>query len=314
VRRRIELRAHFDVTVLSDGSWSTLPLLKMDPRLSIAELPEIEGAALVRQGGDLVLVTRKASSYSFEVALIAEAQKEGRRRATQLAYPGATAAVMRIQFDETLFRIIGPQPRKSADAYVLYPKKNEFALTWDRVASAESPAAMVTRPPVQPLIERAYASVVSTLEGEAIVRLLYHFRCERSQAMELVVPERQQLQKVFLNGARVQFFIKDRTLQLNVEPTRAGDQSGQLELVLAESLGRYHLAGALQFEVPRISWPVNEMYLQLNLPPVFHYKRIGGSMEEIESGPSVEFTQRIPTPGKSLTLHQFLIASSAPRV
>src|SRR5262249_37758720 len=128
------------------------------------------------------------------------------------------------------------------------------------------------------------------------------------------LPEAQKLEKVFLNGVSIPFSVRDHTLQLTLEPARAGDQSGKLELVLTEQLGRYHLSGMLYLTVPRAEWPVNEMYLELHLPPVFHYKRVGGSMEDVESPPWVDFTQKIPTPGKQISFHQFLIASSAPEV
>ena len=37
-------------------------------------------------------------------------------------------------------------------------------------------------------------------------------------------------------------------------------------------------------------------------------------MEQVESSPAAEFTQKIPTPGKELSFHQYLVTSSGPEI
>jgi hypothetical protein len=309
-----ELTAHFEVRIFSNGTWVSVPLLRLDPQMNLTALPALEDAAVVKEGEKLAMVSKKAGIYAFDVSLILEAQKEKRRRKIQVVYPAAILASMRVQLDESLFRVIAPRGQREQDSLVLYPKQNTFSLEWEQLMPLAAVVTTTTRPPMQPLVERVYAEIVSTLEGQVIERVLYNFRCEGSQRFQVELPEGARVEKVFLNGSSLSFAVRERTVELSLEPTRAGDQSGKLELVLVQEFEPYHLSGRLRFSVPQASWPINEMFLQLHLPSVFQYKRSGGSMEQTEVQPAVQFSEKIPTPGKELAFHQFLIASSSPAV
>ena len=45
---------------------------------------------------------------------------------------------------------------------------------------------------------------------------------------------------------------------------------------------------------------------------MFDYTWTGGSLAPTASSPAVDYAEDLPTPGKRLTLHQYLIASSRP--
>jgi hypothetical protein len=309
----VHLQAHFEVTALRNG-WVELPLLRLGNALSIATLPDIEDATLAVRAGRLVFVTNKPAGYAFDVTFVGAPKQGGRVQTFEIGYDAATLAVLHVDYDENLFALVGGGGSKESDGVVLYPRDNRFAIAWQTLRPGALSQKAVKRPPIEPVIARAHASVVSTLEGGALVRLLYELRCEGAQRLSVQIPEEQKLDKVFLNGAAIPFTLDGQTLRLEVAPARAGDASGQLELVLAAPMGPYNLSGRLRFVAPRASWPITEMFVQLHLPGVFDYARVGGSMESVSDAPEVAFTHQVPLPGKELRFHQFLIAAGAPLV
>jgi hypothetical protein len=309
----VHLQAHFQVTSLDDG-WVEIPLIKLGAALSIASLPDVEDATLSASGGRLKLLTRKAGSYSFDVDFVGLAKQNGRVQTFETSYEGATLAVLHVEYDENLFALMGAAGPKDADGVVLYPRDNRFTIAWQALRPTAASTKVVKRPPLEPVIARAHASVISTLEGNAVVRVLYELRCEGAQRLAVEIPEQQKLDKVYLNGASIPFAVTGSMLNLEVSPARTGDASGQLELVLSAPLGSYNLSGQLRFSPPRASWPITEMFVRLHLPSVFNYGRVGGSMESIADAPEVGFSYQLPAPGKELRFHQFLISSSTPLV
>jgi hypothetical protein len=153
--------------------------------------------------------------------------------------------------------------------------------------------------------------VVSTLEGRRIARLLYELRFEGARTIAFTIPPRQNVEKVFVNGASVPFRMNERTVNLPVTPARAGDESARVELTLIEEQGGYALSGRLDYAFPAASWNINDLYVTLSLPQVYNYQWEGGSLAPAESTPDAEYTQRIPTPGKRIRLHQQLLSSAA---
>ena len=101
------------------------------------------------------------------------------------------------------------------------------------------------RPPIEPIINRAHASVVSTLEGRRIIRLMYALQFEASAQHRLCDPGKQRLEKCFVNGASVPFKANGKTVTLPVQPARAGDESAKVELFVVEQQGGYALSGRL---------------------------------------------------------------------
>jgi hypothetical protein len=103
----------------------------------------------------------------------------------------------------------------------------------------------------------------------------------------------------------------ERTINLPVTPARSGDEAARVELVVIEDQGGYALSGRLDYSFPATSWSINDLYVTLSLPQVYNYQWEGGSLAPAESTPDAEYTQRIPTPGKSIKLHQQLLSSAA---
>ena len=105
------------------------------------------------------------------------------------------------------------------------------------------------------------------------------------------------------------FIVKDKVVTLLVTPLRVGDEIANLELLIREKQNAYHLSGELNFDFPKVSWGVNNLYVRLHLPQVFNYAWTGGTLAPDAHHQSTHYNYEIPTPGKLLELHQQLISS-----
>lgn len=308
----IDVTAHVELSVLTTDDWVTVRLLRKDAATRITRLPTVENGVFSIKDGYLCFITEKPSSYSFDFSFLTAAQVTGARRKAQITYPDAALAVLKVRFDEGMFALASADRIEEGDGYTLYPQNNGFSVMWERNAkAAAAPKAASHRPPVEPIISAAHASVVSTLEGRRIARLLYELRFEGARTIAFTVPARQTVEKIFVNGASVPWKMVERTITLPVSPARSGDESARLELVIHEDQGGYALSGRLDYSFPAASWSINDLYVTLNLPQVYNYQWEGGSLAPVESTPDAEYTQRIPTPGKPIKLHQQLLSSAA---
>lgn len=308
----VDVSAHVELSVLDAQGWVTVRLLRKDGSIRITKLPTIPSGVLSVVDGMLVFMTDKPGSYSFDFGFLTTAQVKGSRRLAEVLYPSAALAVLKLRFDENLFALANTDRMEEGDGYTLYPQSNRFEVLWDRNPKAAAVIKQAAaRPPIEPVITTAHASVVSTLEGRRIFRVLYALQFEGARTIDFAIPTSHKLEKVFVNGASVPFKLTGRSLSLPVTPARAGDESAKVELMLTEAQGGYALSGRLDYSFPAASWNVNDLYVSLSLPQVFNYEWEGGSLATVETGAEAEFTQRIPTPGKSIHLHQQLLSSAA---
>jgi hypothetical protein len=309
----VDLTAHFDVTVLADGNWVEVPLLRVAPATHIARLPDVEGASLLLKQGQLYLATRQARRYDFEIGIVQEAAAEGEARQVKLPAPAATLTTMRMAFDQALFELLTEGAASDATGVLFYPEDGEFSLRWRRIATFEErPAGRVESR--RPLVTQAHASAVSTLGARRITRILYDLRLTGEQSIAVTVPTGQTLEEVYLNGVRMPFERGTPSVEVAVRPVRSGDERAALELMLTSPRDSYLLSGRVDFDVPAVSWPTNELYVDLHLPEVFSYSWIGGSLAPVGASPRVEYANDIPTPGKTLSLHQVLVDATTPTV
>lgn len=308
----VDVQAHVEMSVLAADGWVTVRLLKKDAATRISRLPTVEHGVFAVIDGYLCFLANKAATYSFDFSFLTAAQVVGGKRKAEISYPAAALSVLKLRYDEHLFSLSGSDRMEEGDGYTLYPQGNRFELQWERSsADAGQKKQVVRRPPIEPVITAAHASVVSTLEGRRTLRVLYTMQLEGTRAIEFTIPARQNIEKVFLNGASIPFKIEKGKLGLAVSPARAGDESARVELVLSEAQGGYALSGRLEYDFPAASWNINDLFVSLNLPPVFNYQWEGGSLAPSETVPDAEYTQRIPTPGKRIHLHQQLLSGAA---
>lgn len=308
----VDVQAHVELSVLAADGWVTVKLLKKDPAMRISRLPTVEHGVFAVVDGYLCFLTNKAATYAFDVSFLTTAQMVGARRRAEISYPAAALSVLKLRFDAHLFSLQTGDRIEEGDGFTLYPQGNRFELLWERSGADRGPQKQVARrPPIEPVITAAHASVVSTLEGRRLLRVLYTMQLEGTRPVEFSLPPRQTLEKVFLNGASIPFRIEKGLLAVPVSPARAGDESARVELVLSEAQGGYALSGRLDYAFPTASWNINDLYVTLNLPPVFNYQWEGGSLAPREAFSDAEYTQRIPTPGKRIFLHQQLLTGAA---
>jgi hypothetical protein len=310
----VDLGARFEIVVLSDDEWVSLPLLKQDAATHLSSLPTVNGGAFSVSDGFLSFVTRQKGSYAFQIKLLKRAAIRDRQRSVRIEYVGATVASCQLEIDEGLFRLRGDEALDRPEGVVLFPEGNVFAIEWERRADAVVKKETAPRPAIESVIPSAHASTVSTLEGKRITRVRYDLRFTGTQSIEIEIPDGLAVERVFLNGLSTDLKPEGRVFPVEVAPAREGDEAAVLELVLTGSSGGYLLSGLLEFSLPRVSWPVNEIFLDVRIPAVFNYTWTGGSLAPVEDVPRADYSYRLPLPGKKLTFHQSLITSSAPNV
>lgn len=303
-----ELTAHVEARVLAE-SWAVLPLVRKDARLHVLSFPQIEGGTLATSGADLALIANRTGSYTFDIRMRLQAEAAGGRRRARVALGTATAASLKLTYDPRLFKLEAGHATVQPDGALLFPEDGVFAFAWEAVAPAAGQARTkpVSRPPVEPVVERARASVVSTLAGRQIVRLLFELKLDDARRLSVRIPDGYKLERIFLNGVTREGALRGDLLEVDVSPERAGDARGRLELLFSEEPGRFMLSGVLRFVLPAASWRTDEYVVELHLPEVFAYRWSGGSLSPCERTPApAEFSSRLPTPGKELCLRQAL--------
>jgi len=306
-----ELSAHVEAQVFSDG-WQVLPLVRKDAQLHVLSFPRLESGTLSMSGSALSLVTARPGPYAFDVGLRVQGKAEGKKRTVRLALGASTVASLKLKYDPALFRLEARNAVLQSDGALLFPEEGAFAFSWEPVADPQQAPRKIAeapkRPAVEPVVERARVSVVSTLAGRRIVRVLFELKLEGPKPISVKVPEGYSLERVFLNGAPRAQALEGGQVSLEASPERSGDPRGRLELLLSEEPGRFMLSGTMRFALPSASWRTDEYVVELHLPEVFNYRWRGGSVSPCAAAPEpAQFASALPTPGKPMCLRQALV-------
>jgi hypothetical protein len=312
----VDLTAHVAIQVLAGEKWVRVPLLRRSPQTELGSLPEVENAAFAVVGDQLTFLTHKPGTYEFDLSLLQRAERSANGRSAELELPEAGLARARIAYDAGLFRLLAGDARGGPEGTVIFPQANHLKLAWQvRGPAAELAQKPAQKPELEPFIALAHASSVSTLEGRVVTRVRYELRFAGKKSLAFEIPSGVTVDRVYRNGSTVPFKLAGEHLAVQVEPLRAGDEAGSLELVLSRAMGQFHLSGNLEWKLPSVSWPVHELFLDLHLPTVFAYRWRGGSLSPVDDEPDKEdFSYRIPLPGQRLSFHQYLLTGSAPDV
>ncbi|GEN09912.1 hypothetical protein SAMN05443572_107182 [Myxococcus fulvus] len=307
----LQVEASFEVEVLADGRWTQVRLLQLDADTYPTALPTLDDATVGVVDGYLCLLTRKAGRQSFDVSLTVRSSGTGPERRAQLRFgPQVSPVPLALEADTSVFTLLESLP-SSGEGYALYPVQGALRVGWKAASQVAQATKPQVRPPLEPRISEATATWVSTLEGQATLRVGYTLSLDREQALELSIPEGHALERVTLNAIPVPVeAVTDGVLRLKVAPARLGETSGALEVVLTRELGVFHLSGRLKLALPRVSWPVAELRARAHFPAVFNYRREGGSLEQFEAAEAT--SQGATLPGKVLHFRQYLVAASSP--
>lgn len=308
----VEIQATYRVTVLVEGSWVAVPLLTKGESTRIVELPALEHGVLAVRDGVVSLLTDRAGRHEFTLQIVERAARNGMARSATIRVPEATLAAMTVVADESELRLTSPSTRRAGSGVVVEPEDGAFPLRWERVTPVVKVEPEATSPPVEPRVVSGHASLVTTLEGRRILRILYRLQFSGAREIAIDLPPGSRLEKIYKNGVATALLGEGAELTVAMTPARAGHDEGTLELEVVENQGGFLLAGDLRFELPTLSWPMNELYLELHLPEVFEYTWTGGSLAPAGSSPVVAYAEELPSPGKRLDFHQYLIASSRP--
>ena len=300
--------ARFEGVVLADG-WVRLPLLAVDEHTQLSRMPVLTDSALTVLDGYLSLITNRSGPFQLEVGFLQRAVVDGVSRRARISFADAAVVTGELVFDTGLFSVAGA----SGAEHKLYPDDGVFQLGWLRTAeSRPDVTAKDVVPDIEAVIPTAHASLVSTLEGTHIVRVLYRLRFAGRERIRVQLPAGQRLERAYLNGVAVAVDTDADMLELEAAAANAGEEGGTLELVLHSAGNRYLLSGELHVPLPAASWRVDQLFLTTHLPPVFDYRWTGGSLSPAASVPTASYTYDIPTPGKRADFHQFLVHTATP--
>jgi hypothetical protein len=298
------------VTVVGEG-WVSVPLLDVRRSTQLAGLPTVPGAIVALVDRQLCLVTDKPGAHAFTLRWLERPAADGPARALEVRVPAGSPALLKLQYDESLFVLTSEALRDDGAGAVVYPVDGRITAAWAQRPRLQARARDTVRPPAEPVITAAHASVVATLDGRRITRVQYRVRLEGERTFAVTLPPGQAVEHVFLNGAARRSTRLGDELSLTVEAARAGDQAATVEVVTSEVLSSYPLSGTLSFTLPRPRWALNDLFVSLHLPAVFDYRWSGGSLATVEQAPAIDFAWEIPTPGKAIALHQQLVSSFA---
>ncbi|MEO1369635.1 MAG: hypothetical protein AAFX50_20845, partial [Acidobacteriota bacterium] len=189
----LELTAKVRLTLLAEDRWVKLPLLDLGPGTQLGQLPAtIRGAALTVEGDTLVAIAKKGGgdpvSFSFELSWLERATLDGEGRRARIVTGPATLRSLRVDVDESLFRLDGGNVQRESEDFRIFPAPDGgFDVRWRRLRP-KADAKVVSRPPVEPVVTRAHLSTVATLEGEVHHRLRYDLRFEGKRELVVELP------------------------------------------------------------------------------------------------------------------------------
>ena len=277
------LNARIVVEVLADDEWISVPLFDIDDDTVLQKVPNIRHGAVANMAGQLRLVTNKKGRFDLKLRLLKRAKADGDNRRATFKYSRATFATFRVDFDAELFTLHSESEPAGADGYLVYPLHNEFVVDWRRRANvAVEQAEVLAKPELEPVIPTANASLVSTLEGEYLLRVHYDLQFDGREPISFELPEGQSLVRAYLNRVVVPVVAEGRSINLLVEPVQAGQTGGELELIVASRGNGYLLSGERSVALPSASWRTNELYLTVHLPTVFEYEWSNGTLSPVE--------------------------------
>ncbi len=308
----IEATAKVSLSVFASG-WVEVPILEKDSGLDLTAVPKIENGYLSAKHGALSFLTEKAGDYDFEFSFIKRAVKV--RSQWGVSVLPATAGIQRIalKYDADVFEVSASSSHQVGDTMIIFSRQGKLSLAWKSLRG-EAKKVIQRRPPVEPVVLSGAASIVVTLDGQRIMRILYKLRFQGSQILVVGMPPDQALTKVYMNGISQPIEESNGEVKIAIAPPRPGEQSATLEVVLKQRNPPMALSGKLAFELPKLSWGINEMQCTLFLPSVFYYDWVGGSLSPAQSSPLPQYTFDIPTPGKNISVKQQLVTSASDTV
>ncbi len=294
----VEVTAQLVVSVIDTSRWTRLALFKLTPGVTLTDASQVEGALVAVQGGEVVLVSKTAGTWTLDLRFSLAGSGGPQHLATLTRAADVRDGVLRLEVDAEQDELL--------HGAELLPRQGTWSIRW-KSRAARRAQAVVARAPMEPVISAAQAQLVSTVEGRARLTVRYALELDREHPLTLRLPEAWTLTRVGINGAP-RVVPEGREVSWAVGPARPGEKTAALELTLERDLGVFHLSGRLGVALPGASWPTARVEASVHLPPVFEWRRLGGSLEPTES-----LAWSPPTmPGRQLLYQQHLVAAAGP--
>ncbi len=295
----VEFTVNLTVSIVDDSRWTKLSLFKMERGNAwLVSATQVEGGLVAVQNGELVLVSKTTGSWPLELKFQMMGFEGGAHYGRLTRGADLLDGVMRIDVDSEMDSLLCSSE--------LMSDGGAWTVRWKTI-TARKAQTIAARPPMEPVITAALAQLVSTVEGRARLTMQYELELDREQPLTLKLPESWAMSRVSVNGSPL-VVPEGREVTWKVNPVRPGENTAKLELTLERDFGVFHLSGRMGVTLPAASWPTARVETSLHLPPVFEWRRLGGSLEPTESlswsPPSM--------PGKELHYRQHLVAAAGP--
>ena len=293
--------ARMSVTVLDATDWVSVPILTLTKGTVIEQMPQVDRAHFVVNDNRLEFLSKRLGQFDFTFRFIERATIEAQTRKVSIELAAPALSQCKIQFDRTFFKLSATDFRQHGDDAIVFPRDKHCQVSWaPKDTSVQLHKRAEEAPQAAPVITAAHASLVTTMEGDRLLRALYRLQFSGAQKLTISLTPNETVSRLFLNGHTIAGQHEDNRIVVDVHPSDAGDADATLELVTMSSGHGYLLKGAQFIRLPALSWPTNVLNLIANLPAVFNYKWRAGTLAPVKPQPDVAYTHDIPTPGKSL--------------
>jgi hypothetical protein len=308
IAQRLEIDGRV-LDVLADKRWVDVPLLERATETVLEDLPVIKGAVLAVMDGRLRFIANRKSRFNFAVGISTMAAVDGNLRTASIVTAGAALVRCRLGFDSSILKLASEIFDRHGDVVIVLVRDNRCALRWQQRNDYVEPGTMLIDAPLaDPVIPTAHASIVSTLEGDHLLRVAYALRFVGRQSIEFELPRGHVLVRAYLNGRPIAANDEPGNIKLDVFAAHAGETGADLEFVLAANDRDYLLSGQLSLALPRPSWlvlkraPAGRVLLHVDERHLVAGQNIARA----------KYVYDIWSPGKVLHFHQFVVHRSTP--
>jgi len=140
------------------------------------------------------------------------------------------------------------------------------------------------------VVEEAHVVITQTTEGRILTKLVAQVRNTQQQFLRITMPEGSNVWSTVVSNRPVKpaqdgkeiMIPMQKTTDQNINQSGKGGESFRVEFVyFQETKNTMKGRGSLNFELPKLDLPVNDLFISLYLPQEFRYGEFDGDLKEI---------------------------------
>jgi len=141
------------------------------------------------------------------------------------------------------------------------------------------------------VVEEAHVVITQTTEGRILTKLVAQVRNTQQQFLRITMPEGSNVWSTVVSNRPVKpaqdgkeiMIPMQKTTDQNINQSGKGGNSFRVEFVyFQETKKTMKGRGRLNFELPKLDLPVNDLFISLYLPQEFRYGEFDGDLKEIQ--------------------------------